>query len=738
MGWAMALGLLIWLSNWVLSDEATGAIFGSWWVKAVWDLMSVLALIPLLYLLFKGMRRALKGVLWRLRRRLIITYLLIGVLPMLLLLLLVAFSGYAILVQSSTELVAQQLEGYLEQSQAAAQAIAQELSRAEWRQLEARWLRRQLQNRADALAPIFPGITLTIREGERVRVMVSGQLPESSVDKPADASAIESAGEPKAIAGWPPWLVEREGFHGLAFDPEATGPHRVYAQHIIKTGESGVFQLSYPIGPELSAHLSHTTGLSVTPGRASWRVRLNSSGQAVFEQVPGQSSILVGEGENPFQGYPVLMPMSNWSTGVRMESDALFINPSFLLPEQIYRRLAQLTSGNVIGQGLGNIIKFLASVFLIITLLAIISAAFLTRSITGAVHSLYQGTKRVEAGDLEHEIPVAGDDQLSALALAFNQMTRAVRELLRVSAEKQRLDQEMRIAAEVQARLFPRAIPRTTALEIAPGVCIPAREVSGDYYDFFEVIPGVIGLALADVCGKGMSAALLMANLQANLRSQVQAYRDAYPDNSTAQRSDRPKPGAAATGHSTDSSSCQPKAATESPDPGQILPPQAELIRHSVRRIVQRANRQIKQAATSASFVTLFYAEFEESSSLLRYTNAGHNPPLLLRARPAGELSVERLECGGTVLGLFEDAEYEEAEVRLESGDVLVVFTDGLIEARNPAGEEFGEARLLELLTEQAHLSASGLEKLIWQSMQNWTAGAEQEDDMTLLILKKV
>jgi sigma-B regulation protein RsbU (phosphoserine phosphatase) len=162
------------------------------------------------------------------------------------------------------------------------------------------------------------------------------------------------------------------------------------------------------------------------------------------------------------------------------------------------------------------------------------------------------------------------------------------------------------------------------------------------------------------------------------------------------------------------------------------------LIGHSVRRIVQRANRQIKEAATSASFVTRFYAEFEERSGLLRYTNAGHNPPLLLRAKPVGELSVERLECGGTVLGLFADAEYEEAAVKLESGDVVVVFTDGLIEARNPAGEEFGEPRLLGLLTEHSHLSASELEKLIWQSVQSWTAGAEQEDDLTLLILKKV
>ncbi len=222
------------------------------------------------------------------------------------------------------------------------------------------------------------------------------------------------------------------------------------------------------------------------------------------------------------------MLTTDWQTGKQMQSDVLLVDFSLLGLNQTLNRLDQFRSGSFIGELLLTIITALGGIFLMLGLIAIVWAGFLTRSITGAVHDLYEGTKRIEAGDLEHEIPKRGQDQLSALAVSFNQMTRSVRELLRVSAEKQRLDQEMKIAAEVQARLFPRSIPQTATLDMAPGVCLPARAVSGDYYDFLDVAPGVIGIVVADVCGKGMSAALLMSNLQANLRGQVQAYRDAY------------------------------------------------------------------------------------------------------------------------------------------------------------------------------------------------------------------
>jgi sigma-B regulation protein RsbU (phosphoserine phosphatase) len=141
-----------------------------------------------------------------------------------------------------------------------------------------------------------------------------------------------------------------------------------------------------------------------------------------------------------------------------------------------------------------------------------------------------------------------------------------------------------------------------------------------------------------------------------------------------------------------------------------------------------------------AGFITFFYAEFDERRSTLRYANAGHNPPLLLHegrreGRKNGEL-VRRLDVGGTVLGIFFDAKFDEEEIQLESGDTLVAFTDGLIEARNPLGEEFGEDRLIDVLLENYRLPAAGIESRILRAVEDWTAEAEQEDDLTLVILK--
>src|SRR5262249_38168889 len=134
--------------------------------------------------------------------------------------------------------------------------------------------------------------------------------------------------------------------------------------------------------------------------------------------------------------------------------------------------------------------------------------------------------------------------------------------------------------------------------------------------------------------------------------------------------------------------------------------------------------------------ITFFYAEFDEPRSTLRYTNAGHNPPLVLRnGRKDGE-RVRRLDVGGMVLGIFCDLEFEEEEIQLESGDALVAFTDGVIEAGNPFGEEFGEDRLIETLLENSGLPAAGIESRILRAVEDWTAEAEQEDDLTLVILK--
>ena len=252
----------------------------------------------------------------------------------------------------------------------------------------------------------------------------------------------------------------------------------------------------------------------------------------------------------------------------------------------------------------------------------------------------------------------------------------------RIEADR-RVVREMEIAREVQARLFPQKLPAMKTLEYTGG-CIPARAVGGDYYDFLELREGHLALVLADIAGKGVSGALLMANLQANLRSQC----------------------AMAVGD---------------------LP-----------QVLASVNRSFCENTGDASYATLFFADYDESSRTLRYANCGHLPPLLLCAeRGSRERAgkVERLDATSMVVGLFKDWQCELAEVNLAPGDTLVLYTDGITEARSAEGEEFGETRLLDTLRSYCHLPVSHLLEAVVGAVQQFTGG-EQQDDITLVIAR--
>jgi phosphoserine phosphatase RsbU/P len=696
MGRAMLAGIAVWFINWAFAEDQT--LFGSETLKKIIDIASILAFVPLIYFVIKGARWVTQHLLWRLRRRLIVNYLLIGALPLLLVALLIGLIGIAVVIQSTTDLVGRRLDGYIEQSRASAVALTGDLSNWNVSRLNQDQLRQRLQERANALEPIFPELTLSVRGIERddLAVSVTG-LSSENVTTQRQSTDVNHR--------LPEWLRNQNEFHGLVVDENEAGERQVRVRHIIKLAGPApiIFQLTYPAGETLCRHLKKTIDLEVKPGQVLGPLVLTPFG-AQFDQ---DEIAEIGGREGP-AGWPIYKTVNKWSTGKQMQGDVLLVDSSFLWPGQIWRRVRQFQSGSTLGYAIVGSIAGLAVLFFMIALLAIISAVFLTRSITGAVYYLYEGTKRVEAGDFDHEIPITGNDQLGKLSLSFNQMTRSIRELLSVSAQKQRLDQEMTFAAKVQSQLFPRSVPKSEKLDFAPGICIPARSVSGDYYDFLEVTPGIIGIVVADVCGKGVSAALMMANLQANLRGQVQAYHDTYSLKvnivATQESSERVIGGSQSS--------------------------------HPVRRIVERVNQQIVDSVMDASYITFFYAEFNEQSSTLRYTNAGHNPPLLLRRNGEGEPKIERLESGGTVLGLFREIEFEDADLKLESGDMVVVFTDGLIEAHNPRNEEFGEERVIELLIKNRHLPAGKIEREILEAVRRWTQDAEQEDDLTLVIFK--
>ncbi len=739
MGKLMLAGIVIWFIDWAFVEGET--LFGSESLKAIFDVASALAFIPLLYFLIKNARWIAGNLLWRVRSRLIVTYMLVGALPLLLMVALVTLILLAVLVQSSVSLVGRQLDGYLEQSQAAAQALGRDLNKLvagnidEGRNVER--LRRQLQERADSLAPIFPDLTLVVSRdndagGNGFNVTVRGPASEDTSNgvSPPVQSLNENAPAPQWLSAR---LVRDKEFHDLVVEEDLSSRRRIHAVHVIKLNQAPnqqaatVFRLSYPISENMCAHFSHTTDLEVKPATASFPLTMTPQGP--------QPDVEKAERIGGFQGggWPIFKPITEWRTGERVYNEALRVDPSFILPARIYQRVQQFKSGSGFGGLVVLVLTGSIVLFLLISLCAVTYAVVLTRSITRAIHYLYAGTMKVEAGALEHEIPITGDDQLAGLSRSFNRMTKSIRELLRVSAEKQRLDQEMKIAAAVQSRLFPRVIPKSEKLDIAKGVCIPARSVSGDYYDLLEVAPGVIGVAIADVCGKGVSAALMMANLQANLRGQVQASYDAYNYNIrlTAQSESSDSRGVARGEVVIDPAAAQGAAISTDIRLGDIRPDA-----YPVRRVVERVNQQVAASMMDASFITFFYAEFDEQRSTLRYTNAGHNPPLLIRGGRNDEGRVRQLDVGGTVLGLFRDAVFDEEEIQIRSDDMLVAFTDGLIEARSPLGEEFGEARLVEVLLKYAHLHAAEIENRILRAVEDWTAEDEQEDDLTLLILK--
>jgi sigma-B regulation protein RsbU (phosphoserine phosphatase) len=239
------------------------------------------------------------------------------------------------------------------------------------------------------------------------------------------------------------------------------------------------------------------------------------------------------------------------------------------------------------------------------------------------------------------------------------------------------------MAAVVQRRLFPERPPSSDTIELA-GYCRPARGVGGDYYDFLKFETGQTAVMVADVAGKGISAALLMSTLQASLRACVLA---GGPD-------------ASAQG--------------------------------SLAELVSTLNRLLCKSTGPASYVTFFYAQLDERSSTLSYVNAGHNPPLLFRDSDAPA----KLEEGGPVLGFFEGCRYGQGAASMGVGDVLVGYTDGVVEAMNETAEEFGEGRLQEAVASSVHKTAQEICDHIVERVGEWCGGAAQYDDLTLVVLR--
>jgi serine phosphatase RsbU (regulator of sigma subunit) len=271
-------------------------------------------------------------------------------------------------------------------------------------------------------------------------------------------------------------------------------------------------------------------------------------------------------------------------------------------------------------------------------------------------------------------------DRNSFSLVSFDEVSQALDLQRRTTAEKLELErraaQELEIAKQVQARLFPQTLPPLATLDYA-GVCIQARAVGGDYYDFLDFGGKRLGMVIGDIAGKGIAAALLMANLQANLRSQCAIALD------------------------------QPE------------------------RLLRSVNQLFYENTIDSAYATLFFAEYDDGARRLRYANCGHLCALLLRS----DDSVERLHSTSTVLGLFKEWDCSIAERRLFAGDTLALYTDGITESFNAAEEEYGEQRLIEALRRQRGLSSQASLGSIVDDVRQFSP-CEQHDDITLIVAK--
>ncbi len=323
------------------------------------------------------------------------------------------------------------------------------------------------------------------------------------------------------------------------------------------------------------------------------------------------------------------------------------------------------------------ILLVIGGLFLVIVIAALAIGVYMTRTITRTVSEIYGATQLVQAGDFSHRIRIERKDQLGALAGAFNEMTVSVAAAMEEQRHRQRLENELSIAREVQDQLFPHTVPRLPGIELT-AVCRAARTVSGDYYDFIPLGGSQIGLVLADISGKGISAALLMASLQAALRSQL--LFDATPGVSTA-------------------------------------------------KVVERLNLHLVRSTADDRFATLFFAIYDSATRLMRYTNAGHLPPLCIDGD-----QVKKLEEGGTVIGIFEDCEYEQGSITIAPGSLLLAYTDGVVEPENVYGEEFGHKRVIQEVLRHRHERIGTIAESLISAVEVWAGSPEQPDDMTVVL----
>ena len=656
------------LSVLVLS-RLLGAIFPSWpaWLTSMSDVG--LWVYAVGFLLWRVSRLRTK-LLWRIRRKLVISYLLIGLVPTLLILFFFLLSAFFIVGQVSSYVLNTEIRRIdSEMAKSAELAISDVLgSRRGGAHVKDETIRALLQARIAPLFDNFPGsgaLYLEHRRGRIQRVVASDGFPDP----------------PRVGTPLPSWM--ESAYQG----PIGIGSGNYLAGTSTPTPEGVTVLVASPLRNVLDQaavgmgfHIDQlVTGMSDEAQRSSLLV---VNPQTAVSDPP------VDQPERPFT-LPWLTLLQSRSLDAPRERDTELVFVQFgFAPMSLYDTVARNAlqlgpEGPDLGKVILWVLALLAVLFLVIEVAAIFVGLVLARSITGSVHALSQGTEHVRQGDFGYKVQVRSRDQLGELADSFNLMTNSIQDLLTQSAEKERLEEELRIARTIQMSLLPKDRVNIPGLSIA-ALCLPANEVGGDYYDFIPLSDGRLAILIADVSGKGTSAALYMAELKGLSLSLSRMY-------------------------------------------------------DSPRLLLIEANKILAANLDSRSFITMVYAIIDVEQKKMTYARAGHNPILQISANGAHPRA-QVLAPDGMGLALDRGSQFErileEESIPLVQGDLFLFFTDGLTEAMNDRSELFGDDRLRGIMEDNADLSMEELREKMVDEVFNFAGGAVQHDDMTMVLVK--
>jgi sigma-B regulation protein RsbU (phosphoserine phosphatase) len=661
------------------------------WLDVIGGVSLLIGAIAVGYRLYIGAKRRL---LWRVRRKLTLSYIFIGFVPALLIIAFFLLCGLLLFFNVSSYLIQSRVAALVDQTRFLAQTAAVELQRLPG----SSGIQGPIDRRQIGASSRYPGlsyIVLPLKQDCRSSAPAVGRT--IVLDQPVIAGPWAHVDPPRLVPNWVTCAGHAAlvAYHEMGNGPD--GPVAIRTRLAIRAvalpdvaAPGYAVVVDVPLSAEIAHQLRDETGIEL--GDVGIIDTLKTGVQPVAGRIVTEPATPGGARTSPVatsleQRLPwiAFLDFVDWNTGA---TGNLTVSIG-ISPAEIYDRISATPGIGTfsISRILLAAVAFIGVMFLVIQFMAFLMGFALARSITGSVHELFVGTQRVQQGDFNHKIPIRSHDQLGELAKSFNEMTTSIEDLLQQKAVKERLEQELRIARNIQMSLLPQGPLLMPGLALTAH-CEPAREVGGDYYDFLPLDDHRLGILIADVSGKGTSAALYMAELKGLMLSLCEQHT-------------------------------------------------------SPRKLLIEANRIISHHLDSRSFITVTYAVVDLQARTLTYARAGHCPLIYLPApNGAGPRPVQILAPDGLVLGLkIDNGEMferllQEDTIALAPGDLFVLFTDGMSEAMNTADECFGETRLGELVRDHGHLPSEELRERILREIRTFVGAASQHDDMTMILLK--